>query len=233
MSFYSQPTIRLHDLTHTPVGLWQFQGDVLDSSGNGYGLTWVSTEAYTIAGGTVKAANFNGTSRLTRVSTAALQILGDVTVEYLASYPGIVGSDALLSNMGVVSVGAAGSAESANYCFAVFTRAGTTGLRILSQSGSGVSVDFQTPAGPPPYGAWHHFAAVRTSDVWTLFLNGTLVATSGTLTTPTGGTAATMWVASKDGGSGTMRCSMASLKIIASALTPAQVLAEARLCGFA
>ncbi len=36
----------LHDLTHSPLGLWQFEGDLLDSSGNAKHLSPIGTPLY-------------------------------------------------------------------------------------------------------------------------------------------------------------------------------------------
>lgn len=235
MTFYPIKQIRLHDTTHNPVGLWQFQGDALDSSGNSFDLTWTGTEIYSVLNGPLQAAFFDGSSHTIRNDETDLQILDDITIEMLISYHGGPGLDSTLLNSGVFYMGAAGETLAVNVAYSVRCHPSSSGLRIMSESGSGVDATFD-PAGSPPDGTWHHAAFVRDKNVWKVFYNGILIDTSGTLTAPEGGTDGNLYVGGAPadiGGFDEVRASIASLKIISSALSDIQVLAEARLTGFA
>lgn len=60
--------------------------------------------------------------------------------------------------------------------------------RFVSESGVGVAAILATTNVTTPNQApWFHFGCTRESDVVKIFVNGSVVATSGTLTTPDGG----------------------------------------------
>jgi len=90
MTFVGPPGARgtalPHDLTHSPVGLWQFDGDLTDSSGNGFTLSLGagSTQQFVEMAPGLQGAWFNGTTFYERTSTeATLQIPGPITIEFI------------------------------------------------------------------------------------------------------------------------------------------------------
>jgi hypothetical protein len=223
-------SINLHGLEHSPVGLWQFQGDLTDSSGNGYDLEiGAGTEQYVDLSSTIQALDLDGSTyaRLAAFA-AALAITGDMTIEALVSWqidgPG-VGVNTSISGPPICAHGASGEAQADNNLYTFGPKPGG-GLKWLSESGNGTNAIYEQ-AGTQPAQVLAHVAATRESDVVTFWWNGTPAGQSGTLTTPTGGGSGRFVVgALSNGSSENPTMLISSLKLIASALTPAQIRAE-------
>jgi hypothetical protein len=222
--------VRLHDTTHSPIGLWQLQGDLTDSSGNGYTLSLAAgTEQYVPISDTVQGHLFNGATYLRyNTAEAALQLTGDMTIELLVEWlvdrPGI-GVNTGAIGPALVCHGGNGETLATNNLYTLGPRPGG-GLRWLSESGSGSNAIYDL-TGTMPAHVLHHLAAVRSSNVVTFYWNGAPIGTSGTLTTPAGGTSGRLCLGNIfDGATEEPTCTMASVKIIGSALTASQVQAE-------
>jgi hypothetical protein len=98
-------------------------------------------------------------------------------------------------------------------------------LQWLSESGAGVNFNYQITDRNPLYIC--HFAVTRVSNVIQFYINGrTLGPPSGVGATPDGGTNSIFRVG--DNTNSAPFCALASLKIVPSGLTAAQVLQEAR-----
>lgn len=220
-----------HDTTHGPVGLWQLDGDLLDSSGNGYDLTVGSgTEQYAPLNSTDSAAFLDGSTYFVHdVEVAALRITGDMTfeclVQFLVDPPG-EGVNATTTSPSLIAHGAAGETEATNTVYAFGPRASAPGLTWVSESGGGSNAQRNVDA-EIPCGVWVHLAVVRDSNVVRTYMNGALLDTSGALTAPTGGATGRLVLgALANGSSENPTCLIASAKLIDSALTAAEIKAE-------
>jgi len=223
-------SVNLHGLEHSPVGLWQLQGDLTDSSGNGFDLeVGAGTEQYVPLSGSVDAAFLDGSTYFRRAAAeASLLITGDVTIEALVSWvqdPPGTGVNTSISGPALVGHGTAGETEPANSVYILGARPGG-GLKWLTESGGGSNAQYELTADLPAQ-TLHHVAVTRASNVVRLYWNGTLLGTSGTLTAPTGGASGRFVIgALTDGSNENPTALIASVKLIASALTPAQIRAE-------
>lgn len=167
-------------------GNWQFEADLLDSSGNGYNLQdslsslWMKIDEKW-AKPTRQATLINeiaapGLSPL-------LQITGELTVHVLVRIGAAIGAQAYLFGFGGV-----GETEPPNYLYAL--RVNTTGdLEYFHESGGGIDRVVSWEASIP-VGKWTLVTVTR--DVAgtgvVLYLDGQQIATGTTLTPPTGGT---------------------------------------------
>ena len=206
-----------HQVTSNTVGLWQFDWDGTDSSGNGYDLTLeAGIERYSDLWPGVSGALFNGgVTKFYRSSAeAALRILGDMTIEFfymsLINYPS-----------GYVCYhGTSGESLPTNYLYSVSYESGNASTQWLQEYGAGSDSLYQFTEELPPPRSLIHVAATRRSDVIRLYHNGRLVGTSSALTTP------------EDGSSGRLRVGegvngiVSSLKILNVGLTDEEIVEE-------
>lgn len=214
-------SLGLHDLTHSPVGLWQLQSDLTDSSGNSLDLTCSGNYSFVelFPGCGIKGLCVGTTEAKRSSYDASLAITGALTIEMLCS----------LANRGATeafALGFTGSGESlaTNVLYQLTTISGE--LRYFAEYSSGV--DISSLLAPILFGIPQHIAFTRSSDGLTLKLyqNGNLIATKTVTAIPEGGTSAWFQV----GGSNSMGNVIASLKVIASELSATQVAAEAARC---
>lgn len=214
--------IRYHDTTFSPVGLWQLNGDLTDSSGNGYDLTMASGNAHygDIAPG-VKGFLHDGASRIYRSSfTSALAIVGDMTAEMLIVYNGVP----FPSNLVILSHDANGESSDTNYLYQIAFTDNPIVLRYFAEFSTGTNVLYTINEVIPQ--TICHLAMTRASNVIQFYLNGNaLGAASTTLTAPSDGSNGRFSIGG-DSGSLAPVMSVASVKLIASALTASQVKAE-------
>lgn len=209
-----------HDLTHSPVGLWQLDEVLTDSSGNGRTLVVkTGVERYTaIAPGLVGFGSEGGDTVGRSSHDAALALAGDMTVEFIARLERLTGNDYIVSFAG------SGESSAVNSQYSIATPSSLPShFYFLSESGSGVDAVYE-PEDLWPIGTPFHFALTRASDVISFYINGVQAgASSGTLTTPTGGGSGTFNIGSFEGISSFIFGGVASVKLIASALTAVQV----------
>lgn len=223
--------IAQHDTTYSPVGLWQLDGDLTDSSGNDYDLTVGSgTEQYAPLSSSLNGFHFDGATYLVHnVEVAGLRLTGDMTIECLVKWlvdrPGY-GVNNTTTSPSLVAHGTGGETEATNTVYAFGPHPSTGGLTWVSESGAGSNAQYSADV-EVPTGVWHHMAAVRDSNVVSFYMDGALLGSSSTLTTPSGGASGRFVLgALANGSSENPTCVMASVKLIGSALTAAQVKAE-------
>jgi hypothetical protein len=224
-------SISLHDTTHSPLALWQLDGGLTDSSGNGYTLTvGAGTERYAPLSDTLSGFHFDGSTYLIHdVAVEALRLTGDMTVEMLVKWlidpPGYGVNDDTTS-CSLVAHGINGETEATNTLYSIGTRPTGGGLYWISESGGGTNATYDIDC-EVPTGVWHHLAVTRASGVVSIYQDGALLGASSTLTTPTGGASGRL-VLGALGKDSTERptCVLSSVKVVGSALSAAQIRAE-------
>ena len=231
-------TIQYHDTTHSPVALYQFNGNTLDSSGNGHHLT-VATGVirYAPMAPGLKGAFFENSPSIGSgfamlrgpPGVAALQLTGDMTVEMLGffrvyrdpSFPAVV-----VTHSGV------GSAEASNTLYRLSLE-GTLSTRYQQEHGAGVADTYDEPSGQVMDVTLSHFAFTRASGVVRFYGNGQLAGAGGAGSTgmlpPSGGASGVLWVGGDPNGPYNFAGYLASLKIINRALSEDEVKNEVKL----
>jgi len=214
-----------HDTTHSPVALYQLNESLTDTSGNG--LTSFSvgtgTERYASILPGLKGALFDGSTYLyVNALESSLQITGDMTIEMIVSVGKLVVAASSLLNIAGV-----GETEVTNAMATISLRAfDSNALDWIHESGAGVNQTYNTNIGMP-FGRPVHLAAIRSSNDITFYLNGErFEAGSSGLSAATGGTDAKLYLGSLSDGNQKFTGAISSLKILNSALTPAQIRAE-------
>lgn len=217
-------TVGRHNLAYDPVGLWQFNETLNDTSGNGFNLTVeVGTERYTDIYPGVRGVQLIGNKLIYNTFTSTLAITGDVTLEavlYLATY-------ASANTVLITSHGDAGETQAANYMY-FYALNTDSSLSMISENGAGTNATHTITDGPGL--GLCHMAVTRASNVIQFYLNGRAYGSpSSTLTTPDGGTTGRFRVGGPDANIFGPEGAMASLKVCNIALSAAQVAAEYNL----
>jgi hypothetical protein len=215
--------VAVHDLTHSPVALWQLAGSLADTSGSAIGLTVNSLTQYAELTPLIKGWDGLGGNGFhsTVTSPAALRITGDITIEAIVRQPDNLRGAGSARNIIAFDSNVAGSTGNCLYSIGITTGGFPTWTQ---QNGAKVTATYTLTTDIFPSGLFH-LAVTRTSNVVQIYVNGApLGAASGALTTPTDGTASNFQFGSQGGAP--LAVMLASLKVIASALTAAQVKAE-------
>ena len=233
--------INYHDTTHTPVALWNFDGNLDDSSGNSItlGVGPGGTERYAPIGGGKRGFFFDQGTYLTTVSSspAALEIVGDMTIEMLIA-------PASLDHGGYASIirytkptsGRVNSTHNNLYTLYTVTDGGANYLAYYAEKDGGPTGISHLDASSvlPAYSQIFHFAMVRASNEVSFYVDGAqLGSTSSGLAAPNGGSASELYVGSTSTPDKYFNGVIASLKICNTALTADQILDEAHLVGVA
>ena len=216
----------VHDLTHNPVGLWQFNNDLSDSSGNDNNFELsTGTEVYADLFPGLRGVYFDGATTLQIANgfVSELAISGALTVEMIiVSQVQATTINSIVSHVGSPS----GDSQADNYLYDV--RLGTEDrLQYFAENAGGVDITF-TAAAAINAGMLTHVALTRNSsgDV-KFYINGVTHALwqSSGLSSPDGGTNGRLYagasVISND-----WQGALCSLKIIDSQLSDSEVLAE-------
>lgn len=208
---------QLHTTLHSPVGLYQFNETLNDTSGGGLHLSLVAGNTrYTEIVPGLRALKVSTAEKFRHAATGtALAIAGDVTIMMLI----MVDSYA---NGGIVSYDTGAETQAGNVQYAVAFI--SQDLQWFHESGAGVDRVF-SPNRLPPLFELCHLAARRQSNVIQFFINGRQFgAASSALTAPDGGSSSRLYLGYE--ANDTASYSIASLKIVASALTDAEIEAE-------
>src|SRR6185369_8603719 len=187
-------TLQRHTLAYDPVGLWQFNETLNDTSGNAFNLTVeVGTERYTDIYPGTRGVQLIGNKLVFNTFTSTLAITGDVTIEaimYLETYPG---ANVVL----IASHGASGETSDTNYMYYYALNATDGNFTLISENGAGTNATYTLNDGPGL--GLCHVAVTRTSNVIQFYLNGRAYgAASSTLVTPDGGGSGRFRVGSPD-----------------------------------
>jgi hypothetical protein len=183
MAYVPYPPVGQHGTSRSPLGLWQLDGGLTDSSGNGYDVALgAGTARYTglLPGSTHKGFYFDSSTTLIRSTrTAALDLLGAITVEFLLFLHTKITVDTEL-----VTYGDSGETLNDNYLWSVrLIQSATGGAPCLDSfweysTGTNVSVSSTYPL---PVGELMHIAMTRTVNGPNLdvrfYVNGTLTDT--------------------------------------------------------
>lgn len=211
--------VNYHDTTYSPVGLWNFNNVLTDSSGNGHTLTVDSgTALYTDILPGLRGVYLAGDTRLIySTAVSPLIIPGDVTLEML-----ILPLTRTATGKYLSCNEDPGNGSIANTQYSVGMNSGS--WEWQSQHGTNVNDTYDIDNNPTLM-TLSHIAVTRTSNVVQNYLNGIAWgAASSVLTTPTGGSISKLRLGAF--GVNAPSCIMASVKIIASALTATQVKGE-------
>lgn len=214
---------RAHDSTYSPISLHQLDGNLNDSIGSNNFSVTAGTELYGYCKG-LRGFAFNGSTTIAG-STATPALLGDMTAECLLNIARVHSSQQRIFHEGGSS---ASETEANNSLWALDVTATNNALQHSSEYSTGTDTVYLTTISIP-VGEIIHLAMVRASNQVSLYLNGILVAgPSSTLQTPTGGSTARMEFGGATGTTPVYLAGwMASVKVMASALTADQILREA------
>ena len=159
-------------------------GNLTDSSGNGYDVTVGSgTERYAsfLPEGSVKGFYFDGSTYLTRnVRTPALDLIGDMTTEFLINYLSI-GS----SSLNVLIYGANGETLDDNCLWSsvLSINGNISSINTIWEYGAGLNVTTSFTQ-TINFNETIHVATVRSGSSFSTYINGSLVGTATGLTAP-------------------------------------------------
>jgi hypothetical protein len=211
----------LHGTEYSPLGLYQFQGDGTDSSGNGKDLTPTGTPVFE-PGWVGLGLQGSASNRYTRADT-------DFEITGALSITALVRPDGLGSNDTIVSYSASGETEAANALFWFYFIGDK--LSFSHEYGAGNNENFSTAV------------AVNTNEfIWVgvtrdsagtgvnLYINGENVGSVTFANAPSGGTSGNLTICSLQGGTDPYEGTLQSLKIVDSELSPAQMKAEYDRC---
>lgn len=213
-----------HDTTFSPIGLWQLSGSLTDTGSGATALTANSVTQYAELWPALKGWDGLGGNGFhsTAVSPAALALTGDMTIEAFVRSPDNLRGLGSKRSIICFDTNAGGSSVS-NILYSIGISTGGF-PEWIQQHGSNVSDTYTLTTDIFPSGLFH-LAVTRTSDVIQMYVNGVpLGAASGTLTTATGGSGSSFRFGTQGGAP--LAVALASLKVIGSALTAAQVKAE-------
>lgn len=219
------------NVTIPAVGLWNFNGVLTDSSGNGNNVS-VEAGATNFAdivpgkkGLWVAVGNRYGIA----TPSAALSLLGDMTIQSIIQL-----NSTPTTGFTVTSYGGSGELSSANFLYSLGVSAAPIPISLGSfwETGAGVDVGFNTasPASLAPIHNVIYVAQVRSAGGTRIqhYVNGKpFGALSGALTAPTDGSLSRFLVGTGTStGTATESGIIMGIKISSSALTAAQVLGE-------
>lgn len=226
------------DTTFSPVGLWNFNSTLADSSGNGNDLVLAAGNGgfSDVVPGKKGLFVWIGARYATAAAVALLQIPGDITIETIIQQDGnpVANNQVLVTYRGTTS---ATQPDNILYQFrndltGAFTT--TRNVASVSQSGAAVAATYSSAGTTASLGCIHNIvflAMRRQANVVTFFLNGLPFANaSGVLTTPDGGNGVnTRFCVGANGPSSTnleVALLIFGVKVINRALTNAEIKSE-------
>lgn len=177
-------------------GLWHFEGNADDTSGNGNNGT---VNGATLVTGKVgsQAYQFDGSNDyITAPSASSLQIAGDISISAWIKV------DSYSQYESIIQYSNSGESEANNHLYNVTWANAGGDIRLFWEYGGGSNVitDFNTNLNT---GQWYHIVVVRDASEKQarLYVDGTLFDSKTYSNNPTGGTTSQLWIGT-DGGSG-------------------------------
>jgi hypothetical protein len=173
--------VNLHPDIAGCVGLWQFQGNLSDSSGGGNTMSvFVGTEQYTTID-SYQAFDFNDASALVAPLAAALQLTGAFTIQWI-----MVPRRTDQTMFYFTCARPSGGPGTTYQLYASFFDSGSGKIHYFDTGGG---FETFTPGGQGTLSTSHVYALRRGADYsLTLFEDGVAIATSTTSNTPSNGT---------------------------------------------
>ena len=224
---------QLPDNSNSPDASYLMNGDILDSSGNGYDLQIVAgTETYTdghVPG--TRGFFFDGSTYLRLGNPAhdvAFQQTGDITIIF-SWRPSNVSL-----YMGLFSCEATGVAENDNTTWGIQQGDGVgdfLGQSVYWRYGSGAVYDtvlFGPEGGQFESGNFQRLAFRRESNSWSAFTNGVLYKTTAGANLPTGGSNGFLTIGANGFNSFPCFGTMAALSFFSSAKSNSEILTDSK-----
>lgn len=178
-------------------GLWHFEGNADDTSGNGNNGT---VNGATLVTGRVgnEAYSFDGSNDyITAPSALSLQITGNISI---AAW---IKADSYSQYESIVQYANPGESEANNHLYNVTWANSGGDIRLFWEYGGGNNVitDFNTNLNT---GQWYHIVVVRDASETKahLYVDGTLFGSETYSNNPTGGTTSQLWIGTDGGTSG-------------------------------
>lgn len=213
-------------LTHSPVGLWEFEFNYNDTSGNNNTLTELGGDVDFVAVSGMTAVISNNGGYLRDGNTPPeLLITGDVTLQVILQPPATPLAFGEVQPIIIMGNGTAGG-DGGNVVYGIEVQNDTEVYRFKSSNGNqnhswavmgsmGQEEDIEL------------VTMVRESDIITYYRNGTKFGAPKAMSTPTGGTGARFLIfTDRESGIPIFHGHLFCVKIIDRALTPAEVFAE-------
>jgi hypothetical protein len=216
------------DLTHDPVGLWLFEGDLTDSSGNGATLDQsASLQEARHDNGLLAAYSDDSTRYVSAASQSQLVITGDVTLQVIVAITKFPVGDTEEPVTGFLKLGGSGETEPDNIvCLLGMDK--NKQLYYFAEEGAGTDIDYANTGVILDTDTTYHIALVRENDDVTFYVNGVQFGSSSSgLNAPTGGGTTAARIGATDFGNDEVgEFTISCAKVIDSALTASQVYEE-------
>lgn len=220
MSYPGQGRANYHDARFGPVALWQLNDVLTDSVGGGGTLTLeAGTSVFCDLLPGLRGFYFDGSSALIRnASQTALQITGDLTIEFISARPVVETDKTCISHDGLTE------SSTDNYLYDIYLDSSFQ-LQYFAEQGSGTNITFGSTGFVIPPAQVVHYGMVRQANQVTFYVNGRQFGpTSSGLLAPTGGTNGKLRIGGDSAVSPVrMTGPMSSVKILNRSLTASQV----------
>ena len=216
----------LHGLDHSPLGLYQLQGDGTDASGNGRDLTANGSSVYS-AGWAGTAAYIENTNAQTfSRSDASFAVTGALSVY------GLIKADSITGDFRTIAGYSTNGGTSAdNTLWQMYLDTSSTSLVYFHQNGT-VNNNIFDSSVPIPLHEWVWIGFTRDSAGTgiKLFVNGELIGSSTLGNAPDGGGNSNLEIGRQDASDNMFDGLIQSVKIVSSELTEAEMKAEYERC---
>lgn len=206
----------------------KFDGDMNDSSSNGFNLTKdTGSEEYVPVAPGLQGFYFDGATRLSKSNETALEITGACSMHALLN-----AESAPSINAYIAAFGSAGAGDANNFLWFMSLKGANRYMRYLHES-SGPTLQedgnefskWTLPYGTPTLWSWTRDSAGTTIKQ---YVNGRFTATYTAGAAPSGGTTSTVVIGDHHSGSFNYKGGLAELQVLNTELTAAQVLEDAR-----
>jgi hypothetical protein len=226
MTFIKDKPIQKLGLEYNPVGLWLFDGNLNDSSGNDFNLSGTPSYVTNLNGPTIpQSAVYGGTIWERPSRDATLAITGAITIEACgAFYP--------TGTQHIISLGSPESPDDEPHNTAYSLAITTNTMSILWETGSGSNIQLTSDVYTMPDGMPCHIVFTRSASnpaTANFYVNGINCGIkSGTAATGCTDPSCLLRIGGHNAGASTLLSGtkLFSIKIIAAELTPTQVVDE-------